>query len=779
MKYKKIISIISMMTVFSTCSTTLAYAENQNNAVISESAMMGGGPGGPGGNQGNFTHGSDEKVTEDMLVTEDSIPSDYDVNEDTQGKASKGKYSKLFDKTEIKDVNIDIDENNWNYMLQNAIDKPTVLTNSVTIGDETVKYAGIKTKGNLTLTSIWNSTSDRFSFTVNFGKYIKKKNGYSDTQNFYGLSKVAFNNIYGDSTLMKEYLSYELMTKMGVATPEYALVNLYVNGEFWGVYMMVESMESELTQRTFGEKSDYLVKPEQSGGDLIYDSSLDKYINEDGNFDFGEIEYPKNASNPLYKYNGLWENDEETFEDVKESLPTVFKWLKTLNELNSSENPNTEEYKDALEGIMNVDEVIRYFATNTYLVNLDSYQSEKMQNYGLYINEDGYMSILPWDYNFSFGTYGISSAENMINFDINNPVINVSLKDRPLLNVILQNDEYKALYKKYLKDCSIIATVGGTTSDGETYEINNFASIIDKYNSELVDNYSKDPTAFYTVEQYKKAAEVFKELINLRSTAVVKQLEGDTTKVESDINLRDLGDNVGGHGGMDRPGMQETTLKDEATKISVVGKFMNGMSLVVDKITDGEKYDLANKAIDSKGELLVYNIGLKLPESPMGGDGQNQRPADGQQPPMGGDGQNQPPADGQQPPMGGDRSNQFPTEEMKVYFPVNQNVSEVKAYLIKDDGTKVELTGEIKDESYEVTTNELGLFALLIDENKNDEEKDDNKDDNDLVEENNDFGNSEKTGDSNSVLGLSVVAGVALVGASMGVAKYRKKKENK
>jgi CotH protein. len=139
----------------------------------------------------------------------------------------------------------------------------------------------------------------------------------------------------------------------------------------------LESIDSALTQRTIGEKSDYLVKPEQSGGDLVYDTALDAYINEDGDFDFEGIEYPNSSSNPLYKYSGLWENDEDTFDEVLNMLPTVFKWMKTLNTLSNAENCNSDEYKEQLESIIDVDKLIRYFAVNTYLVNLDSYQSEK------------------------------------------------------------------------------------------------------------------------------------------------------------------------------------------------------------------------------------------------------------------------------------------------------------------------------------------------------------------------------------------------------------------
>lgn len=543
---KKIISAL-LIIILTGGFTYLVSCISKNNLKIDESTSN------------NTKHGSDETVSKDDLYTIDDVKKDdgkYEINSDTQGKAKEGTYAKLFNKETIQDVKISIDENNWNYLLQNAIDKPTVLASSVSIGDDTVKYVGIKTKGNLTLKEVWNSSSDRFSFTINFGKYINTDNGYTDKQNLYGLRKVALNNIYGDATLMKEYLSYELMTRMGIPTPEYSLVNLYINDEFYGVYMMVESIDSSLTQRTLGEKSDYLVKPESSGGDLIYDNSLDEYINDDGEFDFssiiydnsGNIIYPNDKSNPLYKYNGLWENDEDTFEDIVDMLPTIFKWMKTLNELNNTNNPNTDDYKLALEEIIDVDSLIRYFAVNTYLVNLDSYQSEKMQNYALYINETGEATIIPWDYNYSFGVYGLGSASDVINFDIYNPVINTTLKDRPLLNVILQNDEYKALYEKYLNDITIIASEGGTTSDGDTYEENNFATILDKYNKLLNNIYGNDPTAFYTLDEYNKATTSLKKLIEQRSEAVLNQLNGNNEKVTTDINLRDMGESVGGMG---------------------------------------------------------------------------------------------------------------------------------------------------------------------------------------------------------------------------------------
>ena len=58
-------------------------------------------------------------------------------------------------------------------------------------------------------------------------------------------------------------------------------------------------------------------------------------------------------------------------------LSTVFKWMKTLNFLSNASDADTDGYKEELSKICDVDKLIRYFAVNTYLVNLDSYQSEK------------------------------------------------------------------------------------------------------------------------------------------------------------------------------------------------------------------------------------------------------------------------------------------------------------------------------------------------------------------------------------------------------------------
>ena len=102
--------------------------------------------------------------------------------------------------------------------------------------------------------------------------------------------------------------------------------------------------------------------------------------------------------------------------------------VEALAHLDSGEN---------LEAYIDVDEVLRYFAANVFLVNLDSYLSNLKHNYYLY-EEDGRLSMLPWDYNLSFGAHQLRSASDAVNFPIDDPYSGTSAEKSPILQKLLE-----------------------------------------------------------------------------------------------------------------------------------------------------------------------------------------------------------------------------------------------------------------------------------------------------------------------------------------------------
>ena len=320
-----------------------------------------------------------------LITYEES--SNCKINKELTGSAEKYDYKKVFNKKKIQDVYIDINETNLFYLFENAIDKPQVFINSIKIGDYNLSCSSIKTKGYTTLRSLWHTEFNKFSFTINFKKYLKD-------QNLFGLTKISFNNMYSDSSMSKEYISYYLFNKMGLDTVDYSYVNLYINNDYYGVYFMIEPIEKPLIKRTMDEKGKFLFKPEGDESSLLYTEELDNYLyNGKYNFDSlvyenDKFTYPKSSNNLLNKYKGIWEDDEDSFKEIYDDLPTFFKTIKKLNYLNNLENKNTKYFEEELESIIDVDKLIKYNAINSYLVNTDGYVNNPARNSALYMNED-------------------------------------------------------------------------------------------------------------------------------------------------------------------------------------------------------------------------------------------------------------------------------------------------------------------------------------------------------------------------------------------------------
>lgn len=592
-----------------------------------------------------MAHGTTVQIiTKDMLVT--SPDKDYKVNMAMQKEASEGAYDAFFLEDAIQTVCIDIDENNLNYLLQNAKDKPTVMTNSVTIGDQTIGYTGLKTKGNYTLKHTYedDEENDRFSFTINFGKYIKKKN-YGVKQNFYGCNKISFNNFYFDKSMMKEFFAMKLMSEMGVPTPQYGLAKLYINEKYYGVYFMVEAMDSSIVEQhkrvSSEEISSYLTKPINTT--LQYDSALDSLITEEGSFDLSSVlkknsEGDYEAVGALEQQQGLWEEDSDTLQDVADMLPIVLSWEKKLNQLNEGRDfsnqkidINSEEYIQLLNTIMDVDEALRYFAVHSFLVQLDD-MFVNQQNFGLYIDKNGKSTLLPWDYDLCFGCYYPGTAEETANFDINVMYWDnfgweagverlYRYEDYPIFHVLYQNNELMQQYYSYMAECSKIVLLGGTVSTGQSYQPGYFTSYIDKMQAELKEAASeKLASNVYYLHGANQPSDMLLALPNLskimamRSMGVYNQVkEIDSYVSGNGCNLATLGNAMMGW----YSNFGYLTLVDDKTGISArayYGEYdinKEAPLLAVTKLSYANKNYQAIKRVigcESEANLTVYKM---------------------------------------------------------------------------------------------------------------------------------------------------------------------------
>ncbi len=185
------------------------------------------------------------------------------VNEENTLDISQPEYiDKLFSEDKVNEIDIIVNEKDWENLLENAIDKEYII-GDIKINGEKFSSVGIRAKGNSSLKMVASDNStDRYSLKIDFHEYIK-------SQTYYGLEKLALNNCISDATYMKEYLSYKMFKDMGIATPACSYANIKINGQDWGIYLAVEVMEESFVERHFGSISGNLYKPEstEAGGD--------------------------------------------------------------------------------------------------------------------------------------------------------------------------------------------------------------------------------------------------------------------------------------------------------------------------------------------------------------------------------------------------------------------------------------------------------------------------------------------------------------------------------
>ena len=176
----------------------------------------------------------------------DTAESNVSSNDTEEVKAVKADYDTAVFGKDVLTINITADKDKWEEFLKNAGSKPWIQCD-IDIDGETYKDVGIKTKGNTSLQQLVNDdTTTRYSLKVNFRKY-------TDGQTCHGLDKLALNNIYADSTYLKEYMSYDLMKYMNVPSSLCTFAEIKVNGEHFGFYLALEDVDDSYLERIYGE----------------------------------------------------------------------------------------------------------------------------------------------------------------------------------------------------------------------------------------------------------------------------------------------------------------------------------------------------------------------------------------------------------------------------------------------------------------------------------------------------------------------------------------------
>lgn len=144
---------------------------------------------------------------------------------------------------------------------------------TVTFEGETVGPVGIRYKGsigafvNCVSGNDWANPSGRKTCTK---LSMKVKINWDDPERrFFGLKKLQFHAMNLDDSQMRDRLGYYLFREMGVPAPRSVHARLIINGEYSGIYALVEQIDGRFTRQNFDDGTGNLYKeiwPLQASG---------------------------------------------------------------------------------------------------------------------------------------------------------------------------------------------------------------------------------------------------------------------------------------------------------------------------------------------------------------------------------------------------------------------------------------------------------------------------------------------------------------------------------
>lgn len=331
--------------------------------------------------------------------------------------------SPLYDPGNVARIEILIHPDSLQWIMDNVQSnhefKATFIYNNGSIND-TVNDIGFRLRGNT------SRESAKKSFKVSF-------NTFAPGRKYYSVEKLNLNGEHNDPSVSRARLYWHMLQQADIVGPVSNHIRMYINGNYYGVYLNVEHIDEEFVKSRYGNNDGNLYK-------CLYPADLN-YLGK---------------SPALYK---LEQSGRRVYElKINEEVDDYSDIANFIDVLN---NAPISELPCSLEKIFNVQNYLKVAALDVLTGNWDGYIYNK-NNFYLYNNpQTGLIEYIPYDTDNTFGIdwFNIDwSTRNIYTWAPSNG-------QRPLFKRLMQVPEYKAQYTYYLKQfIEHITTIAPVTS---------------------------------------------------------------------------------------------------------------------------------------------------------------------------------------------------------------------------------------------------------------------------------------------------------------------------
>jgi spore coat protein H len=297
---------------------------------------------------------------------------------------------------------------------------------------DTIRDIGFRLRGNT------SRVSEKKSFKVSF-------NTFQSGRNYFGVEKLNLNGEHNDPSVIRAKIAMDLFRDFGIPAPRANHVAVYINGDYYGLYINVEHIDEEFAFSRFDNKNGNLFK-------CLWPADLNYKGTDPENYKF------MNGDRRVYDLRTRIMDDD--YSDLAD-------FITKLNQL-----PNSE-FDCAIYKIFNVFDYLKVIALDVFIGNWDGPIYNK-NNFYLYRNTQyERFEYIPYDLDNTFGIDWFNKDWKTRNIYEWEP----SGSSRPIYTRMMENDQLRNLYSYYTSELMS----ANYTGDDFTNEILRIKNMITPY----------------------------------------------------------------------------------------------------------------------------------------------------------------------------------------------------------------------------------------------------------------------------------------------------------
>lgn len=387
--------------------------------------------------------------------------------------------SGLYDSATIRTIYLDFPQTNYWTLLTSNYQSKTDLPAKMTVDGVIYDSIGVRFKGQTSYQMAQNSQKKSFNLSIDYVHPDQKLMGYKTLN---------LNNSFQDPSFLREVF-YQHQIRRHIPAAKSNFVQLYINGQYWGIYPNVQQLNKDFLKEWFFSADGINWRADRPAGTTGGGPG--------GGGGWGDgtggLNYLGADTAQYKKYYTLKSSEQDQPWDYL---------VATCNALN---NTPVAELPDVLPDYLDIDRTLWHLASEIAFSDDDSYVYKgKMDYYVYYEPETGRMTPLEYDGNSAmeanFASWSAFYNETKVNY--------------PLLNKVLAVPAWRQRYLAHLRTI-IQEELNPTVCN----------AMLDNYKSMIDSLVKADTKKTYTNAQFNSELAVLKNFINTRRNNLLNNTE--------------------------------------------------------------------------------------------------------------------------------------------------------------------------------------------------------------------------------------------------------------